>query len=198
VDVECATILVAESEIGEEKMKTLAKDSFTRVLNEKELFVEDAGGELAERWPNPPARDILQYKARITALEEQALTLKLSLAEYRKVHHRFISTFNRDKLLKVGPSDIKITEEGNVTAHGGDAVPLEGADETMTDFTVLGQRKLQSKNLLLESSNPGLVLDISLEPGDSTNVPLECRQTGPEVKPAAIANGQFSTGIFNE
>jgi hypothetical protein len=50
------------------------------------------------------------------------LTLKLSLAEYRKVRSRFISTFKRDKLLRTDPSDIKIIQDGNVTAHGGDTV----------------------------------------------------------------------------
>ena len=44
----CAAILVVESEIDQEmEMKTRAKDSFTRVLDEEELFVADAGGELA-------------------------------------------------------------------------------------------------------------------------------------------------------
>jgi hypothetical protein len=65
VDVECATILVAESETGEEEeMKTLAKDSFTRVLNKEELFVEDAGGELAVG-----NRSGLDLWARLSTLE---------------------------------------------------------------------------------------------------------------------------------
>ncbi|RPA94596.1 hypothetical protein L873DRAFT_1814133 [Choiromyces venosus 120613-1] len=66
--------------------------------------------------------EVKDLKGEVNELRDHVSTLRLAGQEYRRVRNRFISTFKRDKLDGVTQSDIDIIREGNITAHGGDAV----------------------------------------------------------------------------
>ncbi|KAL7275212.1 hypothetical protein RUND412_001861 [Rhizina undulata] len=143
----CDAILATRSELGEEEtMKADTKDAFEQALEELHVGVvrgemvvgnrrglnlaglstrvrilEDEVAGQKEKATLQKEKTTLQ-EAEIAELKDQVLTLRLSMKEYRRVRNWFISTFKRDKLNNADGSDIKSIQEGNVTAHGGDAI----------------------------------------------------------------------------
>lgn len=53
---------------------------------------------------------------------EQLRVLSRSSKGYRKVRMRFLATWNRDILRNATDKDLKYIQEGNIAAHGGDAL----------------------------------------------------------------------------
>jgi len=66
--------------------------------------------------------EIILLKIKVVSLEDRVSSLTISLAAYKLLRNRFISTFKRDKLGNATEADKKIIAEGNGWAHGGDAV----------------------------------------------------------------------------
>jgi uncharacterized coiled-coil protein SlyX len=78
-DAKCDAILVSRSEIGDDEgMKRDAKTALEQALEDDELHVEDAGGEL---WVgNRRGLDIVALLARMRALEEREVAKDTKLA----------------------------------------------------------------------------------------------------------------------
>jgi hypothetical protein len=79
-------------------------------------------------------------KIKVVSLEDRVSSLTMSLAAYKILRNRFISTFKRDKLANATEVDRKIIAAGNGWAHGGDAVVdaqlyISATRESRRDFS---------------------------------------------------------------
>ena len=68
------------------------------------------------------SRQNKKHEDKNTRLTTKVLSLAVSSKDHMQVRNRFISTFKRDKLKTANPSDYEIIWEGNLAAHGGDAI----------------------------------------------------------------------------
>jgi len=121
-----------------EEMKVNAKDAFEKALEEEELAVTvvrdeqyvgnarglglaGVGTEIASLKGQV---GLLQGKVKglegkVRGLEDHVGVLKNIAQDYRRVRHRFISTFKRDKLHNARQFDLDIINRGSAVAHGG-------------------------------------------------------------------------------
>ncbi|PUU79576.1 hypothetical protein B9Z19DRAFT_930805, partial [Tuber borchii] len=146
----CEAILITDTIVGEEdKMKEVAEKAFREELDNENLevmhvrddvFVGNRRGlRLAEMKAMLDAHEskvtflqghVKELEEHVKELEDndKALTarvssLSLAVYEYKQIRRRFISSFKVTKLPEaVEQSDHDIVREGNLVAHGGDAV----------------------------------------------------------------------------
>jgi len=158
-DSKCDAILATRSGVGSlVAMKENAKEAPGKVLQEEELDVREVRDEVYVGYSRGLGlagvnHEITSLKGKVGLLEssvkelmdqgnslrDQVAVLTLASQEYRRVRHRFISTFKRDKLRNAMPFDFAIIEEGNTVAHGGDArvdALLYNCTEGRRDVTV--------------------------------------------------------------
>ncbi|PUU79573.1 hypothetical protein B9Z19DRAFT_1064135 [Tuber borchii] len=142
-DITCEAILIADTMVGEEdKMKEVAKEAFLEELDKDELEVEHIrdyvfvgnrrGLRLAEMKAMLDAHEskitflqghVKELEDNDKALTARVSTLSLAVYEYKQIRRRFISSFKVTKLPEaVEQSDHDLVREGNLVAHGGDAV----------------------------------------------------------------------------
>jgi hypothetical protein len=148
-DLECDAILLTRTDIGDpEDMKSDAKSAFAAALNQEQLEVEVVGdkfcvgnrrgldlADLGVRFrlieeeivvlkeDNVALKeDNVVLKVKVASLEDRVTSLTVSLAVYKLLRNRFISTFKRDILENADEKDHRIIANGNEWAHGGDAV----------------------------------------------------------------------------
>lgn len=103
-------------------------------------FLENAGAEA---------------NSRIASLEQRVQCLSKSLHQYKRVRSRFISTYERDVLKNADDADRDIIRDGNMWAHGGDAI----MDAQLYDG--LGGRRDSAVYKKLYGLDPKWVLEIS-------------------------------------
>ncbi|RPA97468.1 hypothetical protein L873DRAFT_1836374 [Choiromyces venosus 120613-1] len=140
--VECEVLLAAKSVVGDdEHMKSEAKISLSRALEEDQLYIEPVNSDLfvansrGLRFAGLPARvstqenkisslndELAKLKAESASLQGRVTSLPGSLHAYRLLRNRFISTYKRDKLASATQADRRIIGDGNAWAHGGDAL----------------------------------------------------------------------------
>ena len=93
--------------------------------------------------------------SRIASLEQRVQCLSKSLPQYKRVRSRFIATYKRDVLKDADDADRDIIRNGNMWAHGGDAI----MDAQLYDG--LGGRRDSSVYKKLYGLDPRWVLEIS-------------------------------------
>ncbi|KAG0633212.1 hypothetical protein HOY80DRAFT_1107420 [Tuber brumale] len=141
-DPTCDAILVTQSMVGDvDNMRRDAHDALKQTLEVEGHEVHEVIGELyvgnpqglglaglpdriliLEEKDAQKTAEIAELNAKTTELTNYVSILRHAGPDYKRVRKRYLAVFKRDKLNEIlTQSDRNIIEEGNVTAHSGDA-----------------------------------------------------------------------------